>query len=305
MEPSHLRQLAEIVDLGSLSMAAKSLGVSQPTLSRNMKSLEALIGAPLLKRGRYGVTPTLVGELLARDGRAIRDALSNAGHELEHWKGGLEGRLRIGVGTMLAHSLMPRFLLDRATLNWNVALKIEVEGPDRLIERVRAESLDMALVEIAPYFPKEELTQVALFEDKRAYFAGDCHPLARLATVSAGDIAMAQQVRVGAYDDDRRYATRDPAAPDVSRQKIELTGDVAIALHLLASGDYIALLPETVMAHLCDDRKFVRLPYAGPLASRTLAIWHRSDMAGHPLIKTFCRLFTAFVGSRVTKARAR
>lgn len=282
-------------------MAAKSLGVSQPTLSRNVKSLEALVGAPLLKRGRYGVTPTLIGELLARDGRAIRDALSNAGHELEHWKGGLEGRLRIGVGTMLAHSLMPEFLLDPPTVNWKVVLKVEVEGPDRLIERVLAGSLDMALVEIAPYFPREELTQVALFEDKRAYYAGERHPLAKRKNVSANDISMAQHVRVGAYGDDRRYAIRDPSAPDVSRQRIELTGDVGIALHLLASGGYIALLPEIVMAHLSDDRKFVRLPYSGPLASRTLAIWHRADMAGHPLIKTFCRLFTAFVSDRVTK----
>lgn len=68
MEPHHLRQLAEIIDLGSLSLAAKSLNVSQPTLSRNVKSLETLIGAPVLQRGRYGVTPTHIGETLAREG---------------------------------------------------------------------------------------------------------------------------------------------------------------------------------------------------------------------------------------------
>ena len=101
MEPRYLRQLAEIIDLGSLSLAAKSLNVTQPTLSRNIKSLEALIGAPVLQRGRYGVTPTAIGAALAREGRSIRDALRQADLDLGHWKGGLAGRLKIGVGTML------------------------------------------------------------------------------------------------------------------------------------------------------------------------------------------------------------
>jgi molybdate transport repressor ModE-like protein len=91
MEPRYLRQLAEIIDLGSLSLAAKSLNVSQPTLSRNIKSLEALIGAPVLRRGRYGVTPTHIGAALGREGRAIREALRQAELDLGRWKGGLDG----------------------------------------------------------------------------------------------------------------------------------------------------------------------------------------------------------------------
>jgi molybdenum-dependent DNA-binding transcriptional regulator ModE len=83
MEPRYLRQLAEIIDLGSLSLAAKSLNVSQPTLSRNIKSLEALIG--------YGVTPTHIGAALGREGRAIREALRQAELDLGRWKGGLDG----------------------------------------------------------------------------------------------------------------------------------------------------------------------------------------------------------------------
>ena len=149
----------------SLSLAAKSLNVSQPTLSRNIKSLEALIGAPVLRRGRYGVTPTHIGAALGREGRAIREALRQAELDLGRWKGGLEGRLRIGVGTMLAHSLVPRFLAQVATTRWRVALRIDVEGPDSLIDRVRARELDAAIVQNEPFFSKEGLTQITLFEE--------------------------------------------------------------------------------------------------------------------------------------------
>jgi DNA-binding transcriptional LysR family regulator len=300
MEPNHLRQLAEVIDLGSLSLAAKSLNVSQPTLSRNMKTLEAQVGAPVIKRGRYGVTPTVIGEVLARDGRSIRDAMINAGQELGHWKGGLEGRLRVGVGTMLAHSLMPRFLDDSETAAWNVTISIEVERPNRLIERVRSRGLDLALVEVDPYFPKEDVTQVTLFEDQRAYYAGELHPLARRRKIAAADIDRSPQVVVGAYDSGFRVKVIPPNPETSRRQRVELTGDVAIALHLLATGNYIAMLPQLIMNNLCDERRFVRLPFNAKLPSRTLSLWHRADMAGHPLIKSFCQRFLRYVDATVT-----
>jgi DNA-binding transcriptional LysR family regulator len=304
MEPRYLRQLAEIIDLGSISLAAKSLNVTQPTLSRNIKSLEAMIGAPVLQRGRYGVTPTAIGSALARDGRAIRDALRQADLHLGHWKGGLDGRLRIGVGTMLAHSLMPKFLAQMKGTHWKVALRIDVEGPDRLIDRVRARELDAAIVQIDPYFPKEGLTQIMLFEDKRSYYAGLQHPLSHKRTVTEKDIAKALHVSVGAFYEKH---TTSFEIGDASNDgpRIELSGDVSIALHLVATNSYIAALPDFVMQHIIDDRPFVRLPYRGAMPSRMLSIWHSEEIGGHPLLKDFCRRFVGFVGAlRPTGASA-
>ena len=296
MDPRYLRQLAEIIDLGSLSLAATSLGVSQPTLSRNIRNLEARVGAPVLRRGRHGVTPTSIGAALAREGRSIRDALQQADLDLRHWKGGLDGRLRIGAGTMLAHSLMPKFLEHVAHEGWNVALRIDVERADRLIDRVRSRELDAAIVQIDPHFPKEGLRQVALFEDRRAYFAGARHPLARKTTVTAKDIGQCRRITVGAFWAHRGAV--EPAAIDpASGLTIELSGDVAMALHLLSTGQYVAALPEFVMEHLCDGRRFVRLRYRGEMPTRTLSIWHRDDMGGRPLIKEFCRRMVAYVST--------
>jgi DNA-binding transcriptional LysR family regulator len=295
MEPRYLRQLAEIIDLGSISLAAKSLNVTQPTLSRNIKSLEAMIGAPVLQRGRYGVTPTTIGSALAREGRAIRDALRQADLQLGHWKGGLDGRLRIGVGTMLAHSLMPKFLAQMKGTRWKVALRIDVEGPDRLIDRVRARDLDAAIVQIDPYFPKEGLTQISLFEDKRSYYAGPHHPLSQKRSVTEKDIARALHVSVGAFYERHPTSVGPSATSNGEGPRIELSGDVSIALHLLATNSYIAALPDFVMQHIIDDRRFVRLPYPGAMPSRMLSIWHSEEIGGQPLLKNFCHRFAAFI----------
>ena len=57
---------AEIIDCGSFTRAAEALNVTQPTLTRTIQHLESLTGAPLLKRGRHGVTP------LRDDGARLR-----------------------------------------------------------------------------------------------------------------------------------------------------------------------------------------------------------------------------------------
>lgn len=297
MEPRYLSQLAEIIDLGSLSLAAKSLSVTQPTLSRNIKSLEALIGAPILKRGRYGVTPTAIGTLLAREGRTIRNALRQANLSLGHWKGSLDGRLKIGVGTMVAHSLMPQFLARTGNSNWKVALRIEVERPEHLIDRVRLRDLDAAIVQINPYFSQEGLTQIALCEERLAYYAGPKHPLAKKKHVTERDISRAMQVTVGAFAEAHSSTIDDFTPAGWPGPTIELSGDLSIALHLLATGAYIAILPDFIMQHLCDERPFVKLGYEREMPNRTLSIWHRQDMDGHPLIKDFCRKFSAYVST--------
>lgn len=57
------------------------------------------------------------------------------------------------AGPMLAHSLMSLFLVQQRSSRWKIALRIDVEGPDRLIDRVRSGDLDVAIVQIGPYFP--------------------------------------------------------------------------------------------------------------------------------------------------------
>ena len=71
MNPKYLAQLATIVELGSVTKAAQKLNTTQPTLSRIIKLIEDRVGAPVLRRGRHGVTATEIGFRLADSGREI------------------------------------------------------------------------------------------------------------------------------------------------------------------------------------------------------------------------------------------
>ena len=303
MEPRFLRQLAEIIDLGSMSLAARSLNVSQPTLSRNIKSLETFVKAPLLRRGRYGVTPTAVGELLAREGRTIRDALWQAEAGLANWQSSLDGKLHLGVGTMLAHSIMPAFLADLATSQLNIALRIDVASADKLLEHVRARKLDLAIVEFGPFVQREGLAELPLIDDPRAFYVGETHPLANAARVTAAQLQAASHIRVGSFSDEWNGPWKGSTASS-GGSTIELSGDVSIALHLLATGRFVAMLPQCVMRNLSDPRPFRQLAYKGPMPSKRLSIWRRVELGGHPLVERFSKRFTKFMQDLQSESEA-
>jgi len=104
-------------------------------------------------------------------------------------------------------------------------------------------------------------------------------------------------ITVGAFAGRRSSGSGNFTEDARDGPRIEVSGDVAIALHLLTTGRYIAALPRFVMEHLCDERRFIRLAYHGEMPSRTLSIWYREDLGGHPLIKDFCRRLVAYVST--------
>ncbi len=294
MEARFLRQLAEIIDLGSMTLAAQSLNISQPTLSRNIKSLEALVKAPVLERGQYGVKATIIGELLAKEGRVIRESLRQVEIDLASWQGGLRGRLSIGVGAMLAHSIVPTFLADVSVSQWNVALTVEVQSADKLIERLRSGILDVAVLEFGPLLTREGLTEIAILDDPRGFYVGKTHKLASVSRISEEQILACEHITVGSFIEDRFRPATKSIRKTTQNPSIELSGDMGIALHLLSTGRFIAMLPQFVMENICSSGNYIRLPYAGRLPSKRLSIWHRAELSGNRLVGEFVNRFKQF-----------
>src|SRR5256885_15243175 len=71
LDLAELRAFCAAVDLGSLGRAARLLRVSQPALSKRLRTLEAISGATLLERSPRGVTPTPAGARLYVEARKL------------------------------------------------------------------------------------------------------------------------------------------------------------------------------------------------------------------------------------------
>src|SRR3954454_13012141 len=70
-EIAELRAFCSAVDLGTLGKAAVSLKISQPALSKRLRTLEGAAGTQLLERSRRGVVPTVAGRRLYPEARRL------------------------------------------------------------------------------------------------------------------------------------------------------------------------------------------------------------------------------------------
>jgi DNA-binding transcriptional LysR family regulator len=71
LELRHLRVICAIDEAGSITKAAAGLGMSQPTLTTQLRRIERLLGSPLFVRSRKGTRPTTLGEFVLVRARAL------------------------------------------------------------------------------------------------------------------------------------------------------------------------------------------------------------------------------------------
>ncbi len=106
-DSTRLRLLVEIGRQGSVSAAARTIGIGQPTASEHLRTLEGAAGQRLVERNGRGSTLTEAGKLLAlHAGQALQTL--GAGEEALHRLSGLEaGTIHIGASTTPGVYLLP------------------------------------------------------------------------------------------------------------------------------------------------------------------------------------------------------
>lgn len=300
MDPKHLYQFAMIVDLGSMSHAARRLNVTQPTLSRMVRILEDQVGSSILRRDRYGVTPTPIGERLAQEGRAIAGSALRADDAVDQWRLGLTSELRIGVGPVLAVALMGRFLETVMEGPGAIAMRIEVGSVARLISRLDQNELDVVLAPSRINRAQARLTQEVVMDDRIAIYAGARNPLAGRKGIVPNKVLAGQKwIAMGAVSG-LRGSTREVLellGLDSDAVFMNFSGDATMPLHLLNSTDVMCVLPRRLVDLLPIPKRFARIEVDATLPSRNLAIWTSGANRDLPQIRDLRKRFIDFVNS--------
>lgn len=105
MDLKQLEYFVRVAELGSFTRAAIELDVAQPALSRQVRLLEVELRQNLLVRNGRGAVPTEAGKLLLEHGRGILHQVERAREDLGRLRGGLAGRVAVGLPTSVARVL--------------------------------------------------------------------------------------------------------------------------------------------------------------------------------------------------------
>jgi DNA-binding transcriptional LysR family regulator len=267
LEVRHLRAVCAIADTGSLHKAARQLGMSQPSLTTQLRRIENSLGAELFSRERTGCRPTPLGHcvlslarpLVAGMAALVAEARVAAGHA-----GG--PRLRIGSTASRALTGWLRRLRRRLP-GTEITLHMDVSAGNLL--RMAAEGLlDVVFVhevEGCPLLVPDGLERRVLVDREPQFISmardhpAAANPVVELAEL-AGDRWMVDPTVDGEWDVVRRVLGEAGLSPQV------LLGDYLTAASLIAVGEAVAPCQpttgpreDTAIRPLRDDPIAVRL----------------------------------------------
>jgi DNA-binding transcriptional LysR family regulator len=136
-----------VVERRSFSQAAAQLGVTQPAVSLQIRSLEQRVGQRLLDRSGRRVEPTEAGLRLYRGAQRLlgleQQLLAELGQEAE---GELEGRLEIGASTGPGGSVLPVVLGEFQRLHPQVHVALTISDTHTVVEQVGRRELELGVV---------------------------------------------------------------------------------------------------------------------------------------------------------------
>jgi DNA-binding transcriptional LysR family regulator len=147
MDTRQLAAFCAVVERRSFSQAAAELGVTQPAVSLQIRSLEQRVGQRLLDRSGRRVEPTEAGQRLYRSAQRLlaleEQMLRELGEEAE---GELSGRLEIGASTGPGGTVVPIVLGEFHRRHPRVHVSLVVSDTQRIVEQVARRELELGVV---------------------------------------------------------------------------------------------------------------------------------------------------------------
>src|SRR5256884_2180324 len=144
MDTRQLAAFCTVVERRSFSQAAEQLGVTQPAVSLQIRSLEKRLGLQLVDRSGRRVEPTEAGRRLYRSAQRLlaleEQLLAELGEEAE---GELTGRLEIGASTGPGGTVMPVVLAEFQQQHPGVHVALSVSDTQRVIEQVARREVEL------------------------------------------------------------------------------------------------------------------------------------------------------------------
>jgi LysR family transcriptional regulator, carnitine catabolism transcriptional activator len=284
LTPQQLSGFLQVAATGSFSEAARTLNVSQPALSRMVRTIEEVVGERLFDRDTRHVTLTPAGEALRPIAERLVAEFADGFRELAQFVAGKGGRLAVAVLPSLAAVLLPNVLRRFRVQYPGVEFVIRDGAASSVLDQVIQRQADLGLTVQPP--PHEGLAYRPLLSDDFGLvcraddgLASAEEPLSWSVFADRPFIAMAARSTLRAATDAAFAQTGIAVSP------LYECATVGTAGHLVVSGLGIMALPMLSLPLMAAD--LVWRPLAQPLLHRHIGIVTPARRSLAPAARTF------------------
>ena len=299
MRMSHLRYFVEIARTKNITLAAKNLHVSQPSLTYAVKVLENELGVPLLFRHPHSISLTEAGETFATQAERITASADNLAGMMKGYANLTAGNLRLGVlwigGYMEIFSLLNEF---RGILP-GVTYELSFDGSDILIESLRRRSLHGVFVVSSPAYLEndKEIHSVRVSTEEYKLIIPKSNPLSCKPAISIRDLGNETIIMPSEKTLLHRQLSVMFQSEGVSPRVLCSTSQSDIAGQVAGVGLGIAFASSTVAGKICGDNCRAVAFEEGAKIHRIIYFLTLREFMSYPLTRAFCE-FTEMKFSR-------
>jgi DNA-binding transcriptional LysR family regulator len=175
-----------ILEAGSITHGAERAHLALAAASTRIRNMEKALGAPLLVRGRLGVTPTQAGRTLLQHARTILAQAERLREDLGAYAGGLSGQVRVLSNTNALTEFLPETLSSFLNAHPHVSVDLEERLSDEIVGLIAEGVGDIGIV--AGTVDVGRLTTYPFRSDRFVLVVARDHPLARRTKVGFADV---------------------------------------------------------------------------------------------------------------------
>lgn len=174
---SQLEALIAVCDEENFTLAARRLGLAQPTVHRAVAQLELEAGRALFERSAQGTAPTRSGQSLAQAARLAFSELSQAEAELADARAETAGTIVIGAMPLSRSHILPAAIVKFQKERPSQTISVR-EGPyAELLAGLRRGDIDFLIGALRQPTPIADVEQTELFHDTAVIIGRPDHPV--------------------------------------------------------------------------------------------------------------------------------
>lgn len=290
MRLEQIQAFLTVADTGSFQQAAKRCDVTQSTISRQIQTLENILGMPLLHRTSQ-VKLTIAGERFLPRARKICQEWRMATHELADLLDGKQPELCVAAIHSVCAYRLPPVLQQFCAEYPEVQLRVTSLGSDRALKVLKDGLVDIAIVMNNRFLTASpEMSVDLLYTEPVQVLMSVDHPLASAIAVPWSKLVHYPQV---VFKDG--YGMQRLVQEQFQREGVTL--NAALELNTLDAfrgvvrqGELMALLPQGAIADLHLDPTLVMRPTTDPVINREVVLVTTNDRLQIPPIRRFREL---------------
>ena len=282
MELRHLRYFIAVAEALSFTKAAQKMRLAQPSLTRQVRNLEAEIGVQLLDRSNNRVVLTEEGRRFLFDAKKVLALCAESVAAVQRMDHGECSHLNIGYVSNLHYGLLPATLGAFRKLSPSVALNLFDMTSAEQFQALDAHKIDLGFIGLRPALSGHALRSECVAHDTILAALPVHHPLAKKAKIKLGDLAtqffigMSAKTQPGA----REWLLEVCKKASFSGKILQEADIEPTAIRFVADGLGVALMPEQI-AGLPHEGVTFR-PFSPPLRRESTIAW-RADNPSKPL----------------------